>query len=197
MDEPWLYHYDPETKQQSMEWWHSGSPDQKYSECKNLLKKSSLPFFGIKTESFSLIIFQRAKLSTRSITDLYWCKWRTLGWKNGAGSSPRGPCSCMTMPRLTGHLQPGRNWPTWASIALITHSNLRIWPRRTTNCSLTEKNGKVAIFRPTRSLLPWRPGWKDNRLNFFWVICKSQSNGLRCVLSFVGSMLNKFRFWSL
>jgi len=26
MDETWLYHYDPETKQQSMEWWHSGSP---------------------------------------------------------------------------------------------------------------------------------------------------------------------------
>ena len=26
MDEIWLYHYDPETKQQSMEWRHSGSP---------------------------------------------------------------------------------------------------------------------------------------------------------------------------
>jgi len=25
MDETWLHHYDPETKQQSMEWWHSGS----------------------------------------------------------------------------------------------------------------------------------------------------------------------------
>jgi len=26
MDETWLYHYDPKTKQQSMEWQHSGSP---------------------------------------------------------------------------------------------------------------------------------------------------------------------------
>ena len=26
MDKTWLYHYDPETKQQSMEWQHSGSP---------------------------------------------------------------------------------------------------------------------------------------------------------------------------
>ena len=25
MDETWLYHYDRETKQQSMEWWHSDS----------------------------------------------------------------------------------------------------------------------------------------------------------------------------
>jgi len=29
MDESWLYHYDPKTKQQSMEWWHSGSPRPK------------------------------------------------------------------------------------------------------------------------------------------------------------------------
>jgi len=34
MDETWLYHYDPETKQQSMEWRHSGSPRPKNSECK-------------------------------------------------------------------------------------------------------------------------------------------------------------------
>jgi len=29
MDETWLYYYDPETKQQSVEWWHSGSPRPK------------------------------------------------------------------------------------------------------------------------------------------------------------------------
>jgi len=29
MNETWLYHYDPETKQQSMEWRHSGSPRPK------------------------------------------------------------------------------------------------------------------------------------------------------------------------
>ena len=29
MDETWLYHYDPETKQQSMAWRHSGSPRPK------------------------------------------------------------------------------------------------------------------------------------------------------------------------
>ena len=29
MDETWLYHYDPETKQQRMEWRHSGSPSPK------------------------------------------------------------------------------------------------------------------------------------------------------------------------
>jgi len=47
MDETWLYHYDPETKQQSMEWRHSGSPrPQKKSECKNPLEKFSPRFLG-------------------------------------------------------------------------------------------------------------------------------------------------------
>jgi len=31
MDETWLYPYDPETKQQSMDWRHSGSPRPKKS----------------------------------------------------------------------------------------------------------------------------------------------------------------------
>ena len=35
MDETWLYHYDPETKQQSMEWRHSGSPCPKKFRVQN------------------------------------------------------------------------------------------------------------------------------------------------------------------
>ena len=153
-----------------MEWRYSDSN----SECKNLLEKLSPQFLEIKTAS-SLIIFQRAKLSTRSITKLCWCNWKKIWRKNAAGSSPRWSCSCTTMPRLTGHLQPRRNWPTWASNILITHPILRIWPRRTTTCSMDWKNNwKVAIFPPTRSsLLPRRPGWTDSLLNFFWVACKS------------------------
>jgi len=55
MDETWLYRYDPETKQQSMEWQHSGSPRT---------KKFSPRFFWIKTASSSLIIFQREYYSS-------------------------------------------------------------------------------------------------------------------------------------
>jgi len=72
MHETWLYHYDPETKQQLMEWRHSGSPRPKNSECKNPLDKFSPRFFWIKTAFSSLIIFQGAKLPTRSITYLCW-----------------------------------------------------------------------------------------------------------------------------
>ena len=37
-----------------------------------------------------------------------------------------------------------------------------------------KNNWKVTIFHLTwRSLLMRRPGWTDNLLNFFWVVCKS------------------------
>jgi len=119
-----------------MEWRHSGSHcPQKIPNAKNRWKSSRLDFFGIKTASFSLIIFQTAKLSTRSITDLWWCNWRTFWRKNAEGRSPRRSCSCTTLLRLTGHLQPRRNWSIWASNVLSSHPILR-QPRRTTTCSL-------------------------------------------------------------
>ena len=140
MDETWLYHYDPETKQQSMKWRLGGSPrPKKFRLQKSAGKFLVSIFFEIKTASSSLIIFQRAKLSMRSITHICWCNWRTFWGKNAAGKSSRGSCSFTTMPRLTGHLQPRRNWPTWASNVLTTHPILRIWPRRTTTCSLDWK----------------------------------------------------------
>jgi len=161
MDETWLCHYDPKTKQQSVEWRHSGSPRPKKFQVQKPAEKFSPQFLGIKAASSSLIIFQRAKISTRSITHLCWCNWRTFWRKKAAGRSPRGCCSCTTMPWLTGRLHPRRNWPTWASSVLITHPILRIWPRRTTTCSVDWKNNwKVTTFRPTRrSLLP-----RSNRL---------------------------------
>jgi len=70
MDETWLYHYDPENQQSGGKAAH---PAQKNSECKNPLEKFSPRFFGPRMASSSLIIFQRAKLSTRSITHLCWC----------------------------------------------------------------------------------------------------------------------------
>jgi len=81
-----------------------------------------------------------AKLSTRSTTHLCWCNLRIFeGKMQAAGKSPRGSCSCTTMPRATGHLQPRTNWHIKASSVLITHPILRIWPRRTITYSLDWK----------------------------------------------------------
>ena len=137
---PWMKPgYITMIRRQSNNQWSGGiAPHSapKNSESKNPLENFSPRFFWIKTTSSSLIIFQRAKLSTRSVTHLCWCNLRTFWRKNAAYSSPMGYCSYKTMPRLTGHLQPRRNLPTWASSVLITHPILRIWPRRTTTCSL-------------------------------------------------------------
>ena len=46
MDETWLYHYDPETKQ-PMEWWHSGSPrPRKFRVQKSSVKLLALIFLN-------------------------------------------------------------------------------------------------------------------------------------------------------
>ena len=51
MDETWLYHYDPETKQQSMEWQHSGSPcSKKIPSAKIRWKISHLDFLGSRQD---------------------------------------------------------------------------------------------------------------------------------------------------
>jgi len=91
------------------------------------------------------------------------------------------------------HLQPRRNWPTWASNVLITHPILRIWPCRTTTCSLDWKNNwKVTIFRPTR-----RSGWTDSLLTFFFFffffsgLQKLEQRAKKCI------ELNESRVWSL
>ena len=84
------------TRWQSNNQWSGGieaHPAQKNSECKNPLGNFSprFNFLGIKTAFSTLIIFQRAKLSTRSITHLCWCNWRTFWRKNtGRGKVTKG-----------------------------------------------------------------------------------------------------------
>jgi len=46
MDETWLYHYDPEKKQQSMEWGHNGSPGPKKFQVQKSAGKVLTLIFG-------------------------------------------------------------------------------------------------------------------------------------------------------
>jgi len=122
-------------QQQSIEWRHSGLPHPK----KFRVQKSTgkvLPSIFWDQDGILLIghwlsskgpNYQRRVLliSAGAIEGHF-------EEKTAAGRSPRGSCSCTTMPRLTEHLLPTGNWPTWASNVLITHPIHRIWPRRTT-----------------------------------------------------------------
>ena len=170
-----------------MEWRHSGSPLlQKIRTAKIRWKNSRLDFLGSRRHPPHWLPskgpnYQRGVLliSAGAIEGHFERK------THAAGSSPSGSCSCTTMSRLSGHLQPRRNWPTCASNVLITHPILPIWPRRTTICSLDWKNNwKFAIFRPTRRLLlPRRPVWTDSLLNFFFSsgLQKLEQRAKKCI----------------
>jgi len=63
---------------------------------------------------------------------------------------------------------------------------------------LKKKQLKVRHFSSDAELIAAAETWSDGQPSeFFLMPCKSYSNGLRSVLSFVGSMLNKSRVWSL
>jgi len=139
MDEIWLYHYDPETKQQSMEWWHSRLPRSKIFRVQKSHGKVLASIFWVQDGIIPIDYFPKGQIMKAE----YYTSLLMQRRKNAAGRSPRGSCSCTTMPRLTRHLQPRRNWPTWASNVLITHPILRIWPRRTISCSLGWKKKTI------------------------------------------------------
>ena len=198
MDKTWLYHFDLETKQQSMEWQHSGSPHPK----KFWVQKSTGKFLSsifwdqdgilfnclpkgqtINAEYYLSLLVQlmdtlkekhRRKVTKRVLF------LRDIALAHRALAIRKKLAylgfHCLDHPPFSPDLAP---------------SDYHLFPG-------LKKQLKGHIFCLTwRSLLPCRPGWMDNILNFFWVACKSYSNGLRSVLSFVGSMLNKSRVWSL
>ena len=133
-------------------------------------KISRLDFLKSRQHCSSLIIFQRAKLSTRNITHICWCNWRTFWSINAAGWSQKGSCSCTKMPQLAGHLQPRRKWPTWASNFLITHPILRTWPYRTTTCSLDwkKKRLKARHFSSDAGVIAAAETWLDGQTSDFF-----------------------------
>ena len=171
------------TRRQSNNQWSGGiaaHPIPKTCECKNPLEMFSPRFFGIKTASTSLIIFQRAKISTRSITYRCWCNWRTFWRKNAAAWSPMRSCSCTTMSRLTGHLQPRRNWSTCASNVDhppyspdLASSDYHLFP----GLKKTIERSPFFVRRGGRCCRGYLVGrttfWIYIYIYFFWVACRS------------------------
>jgi len=166
----------PMTRRQANNQWSSGIAAHTASPQKIPSAKIRWKIFclflggGIKTASSSLIIFQRAKLSKRSIKHFCWCNWMTFWKKNAA----RGKVT-MGVLFLHDNAPAHRTLAPQKKLAYLDFQCLDHPPYspyltcRTTTCSLEWKNNwKVAIFLPTlRSLLPRRSVWTDNFLNFF------------------------------
>ena len=179
----WLYHCDPEKKQQSIEWRHSDSPCPKKFLAQKSAGKVLASIFWDQDAILLIDYLPKGQTINAEYYSSLLVKLKDILKGKRRGKVTKGIFSCTTMPRLNGHLQLKRNWPMWASNVLITHPILRIWPRRTTTCSLDWKNNwKVAILRPTRtSLLPRRPGWTDNILNFLSGLQKLEQRSKKCI----------------
>ena len=151
MDKTWLYRCDPETSNNQWSGGIAAHPAPQNSKCKNLLEKFSPRFFGIKTASSSLIIFQRAKLSTWSITHLCWCNWRIF-WGKCHGKVTKGVLflhynapahqALATQKKLSYLGFQCLDHPPYSPD--LAPSDYHLFP------GLKKNNWKVAILRPTR-----------------------------------------------
>jgi len=168
MDETWLYHYDRR---------------QINSQCSGGIAAHPAPKKFREQTSYGKVL-----------ASIFWDQDGILLIDYiAAGRLPRRSCSCTTIPRLTGHLQPRRNWPICSSNSSITHPILQIWASRTTKCYWTEKTIERSPFFVRRGGHCCRGDLVGRTIFWIRVGCKSKSNGLNSVLSFVGSMLNKSR----
>ena len=168
VNETWLCHYDLETKQQSMEWRHSGSPRPPKLRLQKSTGKILASIFW--DQAGILLVDYLPKGQTMNVK-YYLSLMAQLNdtlKENAAGRSPRRSWSCTTMPRLTGHLQLRRNWSSWASIVLNTHPILRIWPHRTTICSLDWKTIEWSPFFVRRGIHCCRGGLVGRTI--FWFV---------------------------
>jgi hypothetical protein len=151
----------------------------------------------IKTASSSLIIFQRAKLSTWSITHLCSCNWRTFEWKRPRAEGHQGgfvlsrqcPGSLGTCnPEETGLHGLSMSW----SPTLISGSGCIGLPP----VPWTEKTIERSPF-----FVPQRRHCFHGDLvgrTTFWIYFEWLAKvRARSVVSFVGSRLNKSEVWSL
>jgi len=166
MDETWLYHYDPETKQQSIEWRHSGSPlPQKVPNAKIHWKISRLDFLGSRRHPLRWLSskgpnHQRGVLiiSAGAIEVHFEGNTPREVHQRGlvlAWQCPDSPGTCS--PEETD--LPGLP-VSWSRTQLSGSGPVGIPPVPWAEW--------VTIFRPTwRSLLPRRPGWTYNLLNCF------------------------------
>ena len=140
MEETWLYHYNPGTKQQSIKWLHSGSPRPKNSR----VQKSAGKFLSsiIWDQDGILLIDYLQKGQT--INGEYYSSL-LMQLKDILKETRRGKVTKVVLflhdiVPVHRALAPRKKL---ASNVLITHPILRIWPRLTTTCSLDWKKKQL------------------------------------------------------
>ena len=182
-----------------MEWRHSGSPRPKNSVCKNPLETFLPRFFGIKTASSSLIIFQRVKLSTRSITHLCWCNLRTI-WSKTPREGHQGclvlhdnaPAqqALVTLKKLTYLDFQCLDHPPYSPD--LTPPNYQLF----SGLKKTIESSTFFVRRGGHCCRGHLVGWATFWI-FLSVLQKLEQGSKKCIELRGGSMLSNSLFWSL
>ena len=165
------------TRRQSNNQWGGGiaaHPAPKIPSAKIRWKISRLDFFWDQDSILLIDYLPKGQTINADYYSSLLVQLKDILKEKLRGRSPRGSCSCTTMPRLTRHLQPKRNWPTCASNVLITHPILRICPHQTTTCSLDWKHLKGHHFSyDTEVTVAAETRLDGQPSEFFRVACKS------------------------
>ena len=95
---PWtklgLYHYDPETKQQSVEWRHSGSPRPKIFRVQKSAGKVHTSIFWDQDGILLIDYLPKSQTIKAEYYSSLLVQLKDILKEKRRGSSPRGSCSC-------------------------------------------------------------------------------------------------------
>ena len=161
-DETWLYHYDPETKQQSMEWGIAVYPAPKYPSEKFVGKILAWIFWD-QDGILLMHYLPKGQTNKAQYCSSLLVQLNEILKEKRRGKFKKGALFLHDNAPVHRALASQKKL-AYLSFQYLDHpAIIRFWPHRTTTCSLDWKNNfNDAIFFPTRrSLLPRRPGWKD------------------------------------
>jgi len=127
MEETWLYHCDLETKQQSMDWRHSGSPRPKIFRVQKSAGKFLASIFWDQEGILLIDYLPKVQTINAEYYSFLLVQLQAVLKEKRRGKFTKGSLvlarQCSGSP---GTCNPRRNWPTWASSALIIHPIIRI-----------------------------------------------------------------------
>jgi len=179
MDETWLYHYDPEIDQQSMEWRHSGSPRPKKFRVQKSAGKVLASIFWDQDGILRIDYLPKGQTINAQYYSPLLVQLKDILKEKRRGMVTKG-ILFLHDNAPTHRALATQNNLAYLGFQLLDHppyspdlapSDYHLFPG-------LKNNWKVAIFRPTRRpLLPRRPGWTDNLLNFFEWLTKVRATG--------------------
>jgi len=185
VDETWLYHYDPETKQQSMEWRHSGSPRPKIFRVQKSAGKvlACLDFLGSRRHPLHWLSSKCQNINAEYYSSLL-VQLKYILKEKRRGKFTKG--FLFSHDNAPAHrVHATQKKLSYLGIQCLDHPpySLDLAPSGYHLFSGLKNNWKVANFRPTRrSLLPRRPGWTEKFLIFFLnVLQKLEQWAKKCI----------------